>query len=353
VLNSHIRKTFASYPRQFWLMFCGMTISTVGASMIWPCLMIYVSEKLDLPRTTVAFLMTINSVAGLCSSFLAGPIIDRVGRKGVMVFSLAANGYIAFQDVDETSVNNLVPSLPTHFAVPRLSFLFANLAPNISGDIWARLLDNRIVITFQGIPEAEVIADPPARKPNTVQVELFYSGHIRLTYLDCAVDNAVVGLSDGQGMPRDPALLFSGVHHVQIPSDLSEFPNGVTALTIEPIALQQVISGEEISFVAKTSVPDGWTLSSLSAEWNGPTESASSTTQAPFAADRDEYGHLTGTGTFLWQTGLLDYGSYLVRITATAVKDTCDPETSCSVTAYQDVSLAVGSTEPLDRKSVV
>jgi len=64
--------------------------------MIWPFLMIYVSEKLDLPRTTVALLMTINSVAGLCSSFLAGPIIDRVGRKGVMVFSLAANGAAYF-----------------------------------------------------------------------------------------------------------------------------------------------------------------------------------------------------------------------------------------------------------------
>src|SRR4030042_5986564 len=77
-------------------MFCGMTISTVGARMIWPFLMIYVSGKLGLPRTTVAFLMTINSIAGLCSSFLAGPIIDRVGRKGVMVFSLAANGLAYF-----------------------------------------------------------------------------------------------------------------------------------------------------------------------------------------------------------------------------------------------------------------
>jgi len=64
--------------------------------MIWPFLMIYVSETLDLPRTTVAFLMTINSTAGLCSSILAGPVIDRIGRKGVMVFSLAANGLAYF-----------------------------------------------------------------------------------------------------------------------------------------------------------------------------------------------------------------------------------------------------------------
>ena len=96
MFSNRIQKLFSSYPRQFWLMFCGMTISTVGASMIWPFLMIYVSEKLGLPRTTVAFLMTINSVAGLCSSILAGPVIDRIGRKGVMVFSLAANGLAYF-----------------------------------------------------------------------------------------------------------------------------------------------------------------------------------------------------------------------------------------------------------------
>ena len=73
-------------------MFCGMTISTVGASMIWPFLIIYASEKLGLPRTTIALLMTINSAAGLAAAFMAGPIVDRVGRKGVMVVSLISNG---------------------------------------------------------------------------------------------------------------------------------------------------------------------------------------------------------------------------------------------------------------------
>lgn len=64
--------------------------------MIWPFLLIYASAKLGLPRTTVAFLFTINSGAGLISAILAGPIVDRVGRKGVMVFSLAANGAAYF-----------------------------------------------------------------------------------------------------------------------------------------------------------------------------------------------------------------------------------------------------------------
>jgi MFS family permease len=80
-----------AYPRQFWLLFIGMLVSTIGASMIWPFLMIYVSERLLLPMTTIASLITISSIAGLISSFIAGPIIDRIGRKGVMVISLVFN----------------------------------------------------------------------------------------------------------------------------------------------------------------------------------------------------------------------------------------------------------------------
>ena len=80
------------YPPQFWLMFTGMIISSIGGSMIWPFLMIYASEKLAMPLGQVTALMTINAVAGLISAFIAGPVIDRLGRKWIMVISLCTNG---------------------------------------------------------------------------------------------------------------------------------------------------------------------------------------------------------------------------------------------------------------------
>ena len=82
------------YPRQFWLIFLGMMISTVGASMIWPFLMIYVSERLDQPLSSATFLITLNSLMGLIFSFIAGPITDRAGRKRVMAISLTVNGLV-------------------------------------------------------------------------------------------------------------------------------------------------------------------------------------------------------------------------------------------------------------------
>lgn len=106
------------YPLQFWLMFWGMLISTTGSSMIWPFLMIYVSEKLNLPLVEIASLMTLNAAMGLIFSFIAGPITDRVGRKGVMVASLAVNGlgYIFYSHASTFFVFAVVMALNGAFS---------------------------------------------------------------------------------------------------------------------------------------------------------------------------------------------------------------------------------------------
>ncbi|MBN1450145.1 MAG: MFS transporter [Anaerolineales bacterium] len=82
------------YPRQFWLLFWGMLLSTIGSSMIWPFLMVYASERLNLPLTQTASLVTLNSTASLIMTFAAGQITDRVGRKLVMVVSLLSNAVV-------------------------------------------------------------------------------------------------------------------------------------------------------------------------------------------------------------------------------------------------------------------
>lgn len=88
------------YPRQFWLLFWGLLISTTGASMIWPFLMVYVSGKLHLPLTASASILTVNSVMSIIFTFIAGPVTDRIGRKMVMVISLLGNGlvYLLYQN---------------------------------------------------------------------------------------------------------------------------------------------------------------------------------------------------------------------------------------------------------------
>ncbi len=77
-------------------MITGVVISTAGGSMIWPFLLIYASGKLHMPLSTVATLISINAGTGLLSSFIAGTLADKIGRKVVMNFSLTVNGLAYF-----------------------------------------------------------------------------------------------------------------------------------------------------------------------------------------------------------------------------------------------------------------
>lgn len=87
-----IQSTWNEYPGQFWLIFIGMFISTIGSSMIWPFLTLYVSKTLSLPLAQVTTLVSMNAGMGLLFAFVAGPVTDRLGRKWVMAVSLFING---------------------------------------------------------------------------------------------------------------------------------------------------------------------------------------------------------------------------------------------------------------------
>jgi MFS family permease len=91
-----LKNLYNQYPRQYWLMIAGVVIATAGGSMIWPFMLIYASGKLDLPLSTVAILISINAGTGLLSSFIAGTLADKIGRKVVMNFSLTMTGLAYF-----------------------------------------------------------------------------------------------------------------------------------------------------------------------------------------------------------------------------------------------------------------
>lgn len=82
-----------SYPSQFWLLFWGSLVNFTGMSMIWPFLVIYLGNELNLPLSVITTLTSINAVASLISSFLAGSITDKLGRKWTMAISLCMTGF--------------------------------------------------------------------------------------------------------------------------------------------------------------------------------------------------------------------------------------------------------------------
>ncbi len=98
----HLRSLLRRFPSQYWLMTNGVFLSTLGGSMIGPFMLIYAGERLGLPLRTVASLVTINAATSLLSSFIAGTLADRFGRKGIMNVSLTVNAlaYLALMRVE-------------------------------------------------------------------------------------------------------------------------------------------------------------------------------------------------------------------------------------------------------------
>jgi Zn-dependent metalloprotease/subtilisin family serine protease len=119
----------------------------------------------------------------------------QVSFYGINYASLfvGANGYITFGSGDTTYSE----SFANHFSKPRISALFDDLNPGAGGTVtWSQLVD-RVVITFQSVPEYGT------SNQNSFQYELFFNGVIRLTFLAIAAQDGLAGLSRGTGVPSD------------------------------------------------------------------------------------------------------------------------------------------------------
>lgn len=80
------------YPVQIWLLTVGTFLGSISLSLIWPFMTIHIREQLDVSLTTVTSLFTLQSVAGLVGTLVISPLMDRFGRKGLMVAGLLASG---------------------------------------------------------------------------------------------------------------------------------------------------------------------------------------------------------------------------------------------------------------------
>lgn len=254
---------------------------------------------------------------------LQGSVAFPFFNKNFTSLFIYTNGFISF-DFPIPSDNALnFPNIATHFAIPRIAPLFADLAPSIGGDMWIRSMEDRLVITYERIPEWRVNAPFGNGGTNTVQVELFASGHIRFTYLELDVQNAIAGLSDGKGIPRNPFLEFDGLIPFSNLVNFSEMPSAHTALSIDPITPVFAEVGDLVTFTATTttSVSNAGTPI-LTAQWDR-------SEPTPFGNNGD------GTGTFNWQTEQGDEGVYAVRVVAQLGDEI----------VFQDVRINVGNSD--------
>lgn len=132
-------------------------------------------------------------------------------------FYVCGNGYITF-DSGDTAYR---PSLEKHFARPRVAPLFLDLDPSApEGQVTWQEREDRVVVSYVNVPEYGGIGS------NTFQVELYFDGRIALTYLGITAENAVVGLSAGEGVP-DPFEASDFTAYPVCDSDSDGIPDDV------------------------------------------------------------------------------------------------------------------------------
>ena len=108
-------------------------------------------------------------------------------------FYVGSNGFITFDagsgDYDE--------SLEEHFGMRRISALYDDFDPSAGGTISWKQLDNRAVVTWENVPEWGT------SNSNSFQVEMFFDGMIRITWLSVDAGDGICGLSAGDGLSPD------------------------------------------------------------------------------------------------------------------------------------------------------
>ncbi len=118
----------------------------------------------------------------------------RVSLYGVSyaAFSVGSNGYLTFGQADDF----FYPLIDLHFEIPRISPFYTDLNPGEGGTISWKQLEDRVAVTYQNIPD---YYDPSSS--HSFQVELFFDGLIRMTWLEISTGFGIVGISAGGGMP--------------------------------------------------------------------------------------------------------------------------------------------------------
>lgn len=125
-------------------------------------------------------------------------LVNLTGNAEVRLFSrtfrrfyINSNGSISFDRSD----TGRSPELADFFSQARIAGLHLDLDPYALGRISWQQLSNRVVVSYDKVVEYEGTA------LDSFQIELFFDGVIRITYLDIQSRSGLVGLSRGLGIP--------------------------------------------------------------------------------------------------------------------------------------------------------
>jgi MFS family permease len=116
-----VKNTYAEFPRTFWTLVTITFIDRVGGAMLFPFFALYLTRKFGVGMTEVGVLFAVFSLSGFISTTIGGALTDRLGRKGIVIFSLIASSVSAVS-------MGLVPSFSAFFVLAMTVGILSDLA---------------------------------------------------------------------------------------------------------------------------------------------------------------------------------------------------------------------------------
>lgn len=88
--RQRLANIYHEYPRAFWTVVVVNFIDRLGGSLLFPFFALYITRRFNVGMTEVGGLFAIWSASSFIGGFPGGALTDRLGRKGMIVFSLVA-----------------------------------------------------------------------------------------------------------------------------------------------------------------------------------------------------------------------------------------------------------------------
>jgi MFS family permease len=110
---------YHEYPRPFWTLVMVTFIDRLGGALLFPFFALYITSRFGVGMTEVGILFALFSISSFAGSMLGGALTDRLGRKGMLIFSLVSTSISSL-------VMGLVDSLEVFYALALVVGIFTD-----------------------------------------------------------------------------------------------------------------------------------------------------------------------------------------------------------------------------------
>lgn len=117
--RERIDSIYREYPRAFWTLVIVTFIDRLGGALLFPFFALYITSKFGVGMTEVGILFALFSVSGFIGVLLGGALSDRMGRKGMVIFSLLSTSI-------SSVIMGLVDSLTAFFTLALIVGIFTD-----------------------------------------------------------------------------------------------------------------------------------------------------------------------------------------------------------------------------------